>query len=59
MEVIRQCFQSITLYLTANDTTLVFDFFKKIIGMVLRYQGSCCHYSNVAPRAGERTEGTS
>lgn len=29
MEVIPQCFQSITLYLTVNDTTLVFDFLKK------------------------------
>lgn len=53
MEVIPQCFQSSTLHLTFNDTTLVFDFLK-IIGMVLSYQGSYCYYINLAPRAVER-----
>ena len=53
MEVIPQCFQSSTLHLTFNDTTLVFHFLK-IIGMALGYQGSSCHYINVAPRAVER-----
>ncbi len=52
MEVIPQCFQSSRLHLTFNDATLVF-YFLKSIGMVLRYQGSSCHYINVALRAVE------
>lgn len=53
-ELIPQCFQSSMLHLTVNDTTLVFHSLKKIIGMVLGYQGSSCHHINVSLRAVQR-----